>query len=293
MRITQNMTYNTYINDIMRRQETLNGLNKQLSTGKRVNAPSDDPVNAATILSSKSVLSSLDQFQRNIESGYTSLNLSEKALAGVKDVLTSIKEIAVSSATGTADAASRANSAKVVSNLYDELVNMANMEIDGNYLFSGFKTDTPAFSATGVFQGDANKRELRIGAASSVTIGVNGGEVFKGVGGGVDIFQTVSDLITALEANDTTGIEATIDGLDASFNQVSGAVADIGGKVRRLNAAEDTLSAAGYELRSVVSNIEDADIAQVISELKLGQIALEAALTSAGKVFSTNIFNYF
>src|SRR3990172_4935925 len=151
MRITQNMTYSTYINDIMRRQETLNGLNKQLSTGKRVNAPSDDAVGASTILSSRSLLSSLGQYQRNIETGYTTLNLSEKALTGVKDVLTSIKEIAVSSATGTADAASRANSALVVSNLYAELVSLGNMEFDGRYLFSGFKTDTPAFSATGAF----------------------------------------------------------------------------------------------------------------------------------------------
>ena len=292
MRITQNMTYNTYINDIMRRQEALNGLNKQLSTGKKVNAPSDDAVGAATILTSKSLLSSLGQYQRNIESAYTRLNLSEKALAGVKDVLTSIKEIAVLSATGTADAASRANSAVVVSNLYDELVSLGNMEIGGQYLFSGFKTDTPAFSATGAFQGDANKQEVRINASSSISIGVNGGEVFKGTGGGTDIFQTVSDLITALNSDDTAGIEASIGALDASFNQVSGAVADIGGKVKRLQAAEETLTTAHYEVRSIISNLEDADIAEVISELRLGQIALEAALTSAGKVFSTNIFNY-
>lgn len=292
MRITQNMTYNTYINDIMRRQETLNGLNKQLSTGKRVNAASDDSVNAATILSSKSVLSTLDQYQRNIESGFTYLNLTEKSLSGAKDVLTSIKEIAVNCATGTADAASRANSARVVSNLYNQLVSLGNMEIDGKYLFSGFKTDTPAFSTAGLFQGDANKQELRLGASSSITLGVNGAEVFNGAGGGTDIFQTVTDLMTALNADDTTGIEATIDALDSSFNQVSGAVADIGGKVRRLTAAEETLSTANYEVQSIVSNLEDADIAKVISELKLGQIALEAALTSAGKVFSTNIFNY-
>jgi len=292
MRITQNMTYSTYISDIMRRQESLNGLNKQLSTGKKVNAPSDDAVGAATILSSKSLLSSLGQYQRNIERGYTSLNLSEKALSSVKDVLTSIKEIAVSSATGTADADSRANSSLVVSNLFDELVSLGNMEFDGRYLFSGFKTDTAAFSPAGAFQGDANRQEVRIGASSSITVGINGGEVFKGAPGGTDIFQTVADLITALNSDDTAGIEASISSLDASFNQVSGAVADIGGKVKRLQAAEETLTAANYEVRSIISNLEDADIAEIISELKLGQIALEAALTSAGKVFSTNIFNY-
>ncbi|MFQ5736258.1 MAG: flagellar hook-associated protein FlgL [Thermodesulfobacteriota bacterium] len=294
MRITQGMMYNTYINDIVRRQETLYSLDKQLATGKRVNAPSDDPVNAGTILSSKSVLSSFNQYQRNIDSGYSYLNITEKALSSVKDVITSVKEIATTNATGTMDAVGRANSASIVSNLLDELVSLGNTEFDGRYVFSGYKTDTPALSATGAYQGDSNRYGIRISGTSTLTVGVNGDEVFKGAGGGggTDILQTVSDLVTALAANDVAGIEASIGALDSSFNQVTAAVAEIGGKVNRLQSAEATLSTTRLEVSATVSNLEDADVASVISELKLGQIALEAALSSAGTVFSTNIFNY-
>ncbi len=292
MRVSQNMTYNTYINDIMRRQESLNELNNKLSTGKKVNAPSDDAVNAGRILSSRSVLSTLGQYRRNIDSGFSYLNVAEKSLTGVKDVLTSIKEIAANNATGTMDATARANAALVVSHLYDELVSLGNSEFDGRYVFSGYLTGTPAFSSAGAFQGDANKYSIRISGSSTLELGVNGGEVFSGAGGGVDILQTVSDLVTALNANDVAGVEASIGGLDSAFNQVSDAVADIGGKVSRLRAAESTLSSTKLEVGVMISNLEDVDIAEVISELKLGQIALEAALTSAGKVFSVNIFNY-
>lgn len=292
MRVTQNMTYNTYIKDIMRRQESLNDLNIQIATGKKVNVPSDDPVNAERILSEKSALSVLGQYRRNIDSGMAYLDQAEQSLTGVKNVLTSIKEIAVSNATGTMDAASRANAAVVVSSLYDELVSLANAEHEGKYIFSGYKTDTAAFTSAGAYQGDTNKYDVRISGSSSITLGINGGDVFKGASGGVDIFQSVTDLITALNADDTAGIEAAIADIDSSFSQVSDAVADIGGKANRLMSAGDNLSEAKLNMEMIISGLEDTDIAEVISELKLGQIALEAALTSAGKVFTVNIFNY-
>ena len=292
MRITQSMMYDTYISDIMKRQEEMSALNKQLSTGKKINAPSDDPVNAGTLLSSKSVLSVFDQYGRNIDSATSYLNLTEQALSSVKDVLTSIKEQAATNATGTIDAASRSNAASVVSSLYDQLVSLGNTEYDGRYLFSGFKTDTPAFSSTGAYQGDTNSYGVRISGSSTLTVGINGGEVFSGAGGGTDVFKTVSDLVTALKANDTTGIEAYIGKLDTAFNQVSDTVAQIGGRVNRLQSATSTLQNTKLEVQSRVSNLEDADVASVISNLQLGQVALQAAITSAGKVFSANIFDY-
>jgi flagellar hook-associated protein 3 FlgL len=125
-----------------------------------------------------------------------------------------------------------------------------------------------------------------------MTIGINGGEVFKGVGGGIDVFQAVTDLITALNADDTTNIQAAVGTLDTSFSQISDAVADIGGKVFRINAVSSNLSDIELRTRIYISKIEDVDIAEAISKLQIGQVALDAALLSAGKVFSVSIFNY-
>lgn len=292
MRVTQNITYNTYINDIMRRHESLYKLSKQLSTGKAVNSPSDDPVKTDRILTSKSIVSGYEQYERNMDSGLSYLNTAEDTLASVKDALMSLQELATSAATGTADAVSRANTAASVSQLYDQLLSLANTNFDGKYIFAGYETGTSPFDQAGNYLGDANAYQIRINSTGYMTVGVNGGEVFKGTGGGVDILQTVTDLITALSGNDSTGIQTAIGNLDQGFQQVSNAVSDIGGRITRITSAKDDLSNSRIEVETMISALEDADVAKVISELTLGQTALEAAMTSAGKVISVNIFDY-
>ncbi|MBI5236843.1 MAG: flagellar hook-associated protein FlgL [Deltaproteobacteria bacterium] len=292
MRITQNITYNTYINDIMRKQESLYGLSRQISSGKKVNVLSDDPVSAESILSARGMISTFDQYEKNIDSGLSRLSMAEESLSGVENALMSIRETAVSQSTGTANAQTRSAAATVVSNLFDQIISLANTSFDNKYIFSGYKTDTPPFESTGAYQGDANSYRIRAGENAYVTAGVNGGEVFKGLAGGVDVLQTVSDLKAALNANDTTGIQTAITNLETSFNQITDAVSDIGGKVVRLNASKETLTNFKLGLKTALSELEDADMTKAISELSLGQVALEAAISSAGKVFSINIFDY-
>lgn len=292
MRVTQNITYNTYINDIMRRQESIYKLATQLSTGKSVNAPSDDPVKTDRILTSKSILSGYEQYERNMDSGLSYLNTAEDTLASVKDVLMTLQELATSAATGTSDASTRANTATTVNQLYDQLVSLGNTNFDGKYIFAGYETGTAPFDQTGNYLGDTNAYQIRVNSTGYMTVGVNGGEVFKGAGGGVDILQTVTDLVTALNGNDSTGIQTAIGNLEQGFQQVSNSVSVIGGRITRITSAKDDLSGSRNEVEMMISTLEEADIAKIISELKLGQTALEAAMTSAGKVISVNIFDY-
>jgi flagellar hook-associated protein 3 FlgL len=292
MRVTQAILYDTYIKDIMRMQESLYEESKKLSTGKDINQPSDDPVGVSDVLSSRSQLSSLSQYQKNIDSTMLYLATSEQALSSVKDVLSRIQELTVAMATGTVDAGARTNTAIEVQSLFDQLVSLGNTQVNNKYVFSGYLTSTAAFDSVGTYGGDTNKHSIKIDQNSTMSIGLNGGEVFSGVGGDIDIFQSVTDLITALNADDITNIQAAIGTLDTSFSQVSNAVADIGGKVSRINSASANLSDLVLRTRIHISDVEDANIAEVISNLQLGQVALEAALSSASKVFSVNIFNY-
>lgn len=292
MRITQAILYDTYVNNILKMQESLYEVGKKLSSGKDVNTPSDDPVRTSDILSSRSLLSSLVQYQRNIESTYLYLGTAEETLSSVKDVLSRLQEITVSMATGTADAGVRSNAAIEAQGIFDQLVNLGNVQVDNKYVFSGYLTDTAAFDASGVYGGDTNKFNVKVDPNTTVGIGVNGGEVFKGVGGGIDVFGAVTDLITALNADDTANIQAAVGTLATSFSQISDAVAEIGGKVFRINAASSNISDIELRTRIYISDIEDVDIIEAVSKLQTGQAALDAALASASKVFSVNIFNY-
>ncbi|MBI5902393.1 MAG: flagellar hook-associated protein FlgL [Deltaproteobacteria bacterium] len=292
MRITQNIIYQTYINDIMRRQEDLFKLNLQLSTGKKLNAPSDDPALTSKVINSKSLLTDIDQYQRNIDLGLDYLSTVEQTLDSAKGVLSSIQEMAVTEATGTADADSRKGAALNITNSFNQLVDLANTHDANQYILSGYKTDTPAFTTAGVFQGDANKFGIKISSGTTVTIGINGGEVFSGSAGGIDVFQTIQTLINDLNANNAAGIKTAITDLDTSFKQISNAVSDIGGKVNWLKNSRTEYDSSKLDLQTQISGYEDADITKVISELQLGQTALQAAMTSAGKTFNVNIFDY-
>ncbi|HHL39964.1 MAG TPA: flagellar hook-associated protein 3 [Deltaproteobacteria bacterium] len=292
MRISSTSAYNTMIADILERQEAVFEANQRLSTGRRVNRPSDDPVNTPEILNSRSVIASLDQYERNIQSGLTYLSRAEKTLDSVKSVLTRIEEIAVSQATGTVDAASRQNAATEVQQLLADLIGYGNTtDADGDYIFSGYLTDTPAFDSSGTYQGDSNKYSISFGFNKTMTVGVNGNEVFKGGSSGTDIFTAVSDLAAALNSDDTAGIQSALADIQSGYDQVSNAVADIGGRVSRLENALSDIDVYRVELRSSVSDIEDADMAEVISEISLNQYALEAAMRAASRLLEVNFFN--
>lgn len=292
MRVTQKLTYDRYINDLMRRQQDIYRINKQISTLKKVNAPSDDPVNAHSILSSRSLLSRFGQYERNIGHGLSHLGIAEQSLDRAKDVIIRLQELSVTASSGTANSETRATIKAEVDNLFNELVSIGNTNYDGRYIFSGYESGTAAFDSSGAYQGDGNVQALRVSPSSSVEIGVRGGDVFSGNAGGTDIMAAVSAFSSALGANDIAGAQAAIGSLDAGLRQVSNAVSDIGGRVSRLNAAASDLSVYSLELKSTISGLEDADLAELITDLKTGEVALQAALSSAGRVFSLNIFDY-
>ncbi|WKZ31824.1 MAG: flagellar hook-associated protein FlgL [Thermodesulfobacteriota bacterium] len=292
MRVTQKLSYDRYVSDLLLRQEKIYNINKQISSGRKVNAPSDDPVNAHKILTSKSLISQFGQYERNIGYALSHLGITEQALDRAKDAVIRLQELAVTAASGTATSETREMIKAEVDNLFDELVSIGNTRFDNRYIFAGYRSDSPAFDPSGAFQGDSNVQAIKIGSSASVDMAINGGEVFGGSGGGTDIMATVAAFSAALAADDGDGVRAAIDGLDAGFAQLSKGVSGIGGRVTRLNAAEQDLSVYKLELQSTVSVLEDADMAELITDLKAGEVALQAALASAGRVFSLSIFDY-
>jgi len=291
MRVTENIVYSTYINDILKHQRSLFKLQEQLASGKAVNSLSDDPVNAGRILRSKSTLTAFDQYTRNSNTGLTYLSIAESTMDRVKSIVIRAKEVAISEASGTAGTASRQNAAFEVSQLHDELIALGNKNFQGSFMFGGYESGTEPFDSNGVYSGDTAEYEIQVGQNKTLAIGINGGKVLKGVGGGVDIIGLMEDLQTALNADDTVGIQSAVDDMDNSFEQVSLAVSDIGGRISRLNSIITDIESSKLNVQISLSAIEDTDITRVISDLTRRQTALEAAIVSASKVFSLSIFN--
>jgi len=292
VRVTNNILFETYIRDINRQYRSIFKSQRELTTGKKLSRPSDDPARVGQLLDSRSLLARLDQYQRNIDSGVSYLGVVENALSDSNDIISRLKELAVLNATDTANKDMRKAAGIEAKSLFDGLRTLANTSFEGGYVFAGNKRDTAPFDPAGLYNGDAGERVININTNSSMTLGVNGGKVFKGSGGGVDIFQAVTDMITALNADDAAGIASSITALDSASAQISNSIADVGGRSLRLTGTAGTISSFKLDLKVSISSIEDADITKVISELQLGNTALDAALKSSARVFRQSILDF-
>jgi len=292
MRVANTTIYDMVKFNLNNITEELNKANEVVSTGKLINNLSDDPVGLNQVLNIKSTLSNIEQLGRNISMGKSWLTTSESALSNVQNLISDVKGLCVQMATATTDAAQRASAAQTVQNTLEEIISLANTELNGRYIFAGSKTDTTPFSQGGVYNGDNNPFTINIGRNSTVQVGSDGEAVFGTTGSANDIFKTLTDLKTALTGNSVTGVQEAMTKLDNHFDHISAKISDLGSKSIRLEIKENILQDMDIANTERLANIEDADITEAIIELKSKELAYQAALASSAKVMQLSLVDY-
>uniref|UniRef100_I2Q2V7 Flagellar hook-associated protein 3 n=1 Tax=Desulfovibrio sp. U5L TaxID=596152 RepID=I2Q2V7_9BACT len=146
MRVTQQLIYGNVISQNNAALSRLMETNNQSSTQKRINAPSDDPNGAVTVLNTRADIDQLGQYKRNITTANGWLNQSDSTLTSVSTLITTIKGYAEQGATGTITDQNRSEIASAVRQYFQQLISQANTTYNGSSLFAGQKTDTEAFT---------------------------------------------------------------------------------------------------------------------------------------------------
>jgi flagellar hook-associated protein 3 FlgL len=290
MRVTNRSIFESIKYNLGTISDELNKANEIASTGKRINKLSDDPVGLTQSLSIQSSLANITQMQRNIDYGQSWLNSSESALTSVSNILSDTKALCVQMASGTVGADQRSAAAENVQNNLDEIVSLANTNVNGNYIFAGSKTDTVPFDQdeTGnvTYNGDHTAFSIKISNNASIEIGSDGQAVFG------TLFTTLSDLKTALQNNDVTGIQDAMGKLDDSMNDITAKISDIGSKTDRMDIKKNIFQDLNLTDTTRRSTIEDADMAQAIMDVSAAQLTYQAALASSSKVMSLSLVDY-
>jgi len=145
-RITQGMISSDVLAGLQANGTRLDQLMTQLSTGKAINQPSDDPVGVTRDLQLHSLTSRYDQYYRNMQDGDAWLSTADTAMRSGNNVLQSANELAIQGANGTYGAVQRADLNTQVRSLVDQMLSISNTTLRGQYVFSGTQTDTPPFS---------------------------------------------------------------------------------------------------------------------------------------------------
>lgn len=145
MRISQSMLFNNFVTNMNSSSYKLMELNKQASSQKRINRPSDDPIGTSRVLSYRDSISSLEQYKSNVDTAKGWLGLADETLMQVNNVLIRAKEVAEQAATGTISADQREILSYEARQLMDQMINLSNARYEKKSIFGGHKVDGSAF----------------------------------------------------------------------------------------------------------------------------------------------------
>ena len=288
MRISNNMLSNTVVFNMQRSLSRFLNLQTQMSSGKRINKPSDDPIGIQRDLGYRTELTKNEQYRGNISQAQSWMNSYDAILADLNDNVSTGKEIAVSMANGNYDAVARAGAATEVESLFDRLIQLANNEQDGRYVFSGYRTNDPALiaGANGVeYNGDTGRINYQVESSSQMTVNLNAADVFLaqlapiGENSDLDIALTgataLADLHNSAGIDQTTGTFTITDlnlGITSTVD-ISAAVTvdDV------INAVNTQLAADG--ITDVVARLGDEGNNLFLDTTASGQITTNTALS--------------
>ena len=209
MRVNPNITPDI-LTAIWQTQAQENTALQQISTGRRVNVPSDDPAAAAALVGNLNSSAQTDQYLQNTTSIEGQLQTADSTLSSVVSVLNQAISLGVQGANGTLSASDQQGIAQQVIGIQSQVLQLANTSYQGIYIFAGTATTTPPFVAdtsqpSGVtYNGNSNTNTVEIGTGRNITVNMPGDQMFQGAGG--DVMNSLQGLITALQSGDTTAI---------------------------------------------------------------------------------------
>ncbi len=291
-RVTQRMLVGGSVGQLQSSLSRLAAVQEQLSTGRVVNRASDAPTEAATAMRLRAEIAQQTQYSRNADNGLSWLATVDTALGGMSDSVRRAREIALQGASsGTASPAARQALAAEVDQLRSGLSAHANASFLGRPVFGGVTAGDTAFdSTTGAYVGAPGQVLRTVGPGVTVRVDVAGPEVLGPDGD--SLFDDLATLSTALVAGDTDTIRTVLDSLQGRLDVIGSARATAGAAVNRLEVAAQRAQDATLTLGESRSQIEDTDLAKAMVDLKLQEVAYQAALGATSRVMQPSLMDF-
>lgn len=288
---------NTTLENVRQSTSNMSKLQEQISTGKKINRPSDDPSGARKILSLRSEDLRLDQYASNIDTATASLDFNASVLQNTSDVLQRITELTMQGVNDSTDQNGRKIIANEINQLLETILQTANSKRLERYTFSGTETTTVPFEATRdssgnisavAYKGNRETIEYNIGANIKATVNQPGDEIFMKS----KTFDAIIKVRDSLSDGAVTFARNELNNLDAGAKNILNGIAKAGGIANTLELAGNRITDTKLSLQEILASTESADIAELILKLTEQQNIFEASLSSGSFIFKTSILNY-
>lgn len=298
MRVTQNMIDRNLMSAINDSYERLSKLNTQVATGQRVNTISDDVPASEQILQLQRENGRLDAYGQNLDTVDTVMSMATTSLTAVSDAMSRAKELAVQAATGTYNDTDRQAMAAGVDSVISSLLEQANVDNNGAYVFGGEATRTTPYTATtganGEIQavnynGAMTSSEVAVGPSTQANTNYVGSDVLQKDS---DLFATVISLRDAIRNNDLTQVNTLIGQLDACHTDVLSSLGMLGERQAQLQVLR-TATQSFQQLNSqTISNKQDADVSQVSVQYNSQMALLQMVLKTTAEAIQPTLADF-
>lgn len=305
MKVSTSMFFDRASAQLANVQGNLAKTQEQLSTGKQITKPSDEPDKASLVTRLESEIARQKSYQESIKAIEIRRKAEETALNSTSDVMFRMKELSVQAANDTLGAADRKTIALEMTELRNQILSLANsQDSNGNYLFAGSRVSQMPFSpdAKGVivYKGDQARMVVGVGDNRRMNQNIPGSDAFTNVvrddgkGGrvGIGFFQAMGDLIEAVKSSNRVAIQRGISEIDTLQQGLSDATAQIGTDLNVVDSQNNVLDEITLRLKTTMSDIQDLDYTEAITKMNKDQLALEAAQSSFAKISKLSLFNY-
>jgi flagellar hook-associated protein 3 FlgL len=298
VRVTNSMLTNNMIRNLAQNYQRLEKTQEVLASGKRIQKPSDDPVGIGYSMRYRSELVANEQYERNVNDGISWLEYTDNILNQAGNSLQRARELAVQGASDSNPLEARQAIAKEIDQILGHVLNLANSEFNGRYIFNGQKTDVKPFNTVNdalTKEIDQGKLNYEIGRDILMDVNLSGNEVFGAPGTGdgqKNVFQALVNLRDSLMANDTAAIGETVGQIDQRLDIVLEQRAEVGARMNRFDMAKTRITDQSYNLNVLLSTTEDADIAKTIIELKQQENVHKASLSTGARMIQQTLVDF-
>ena len=260
---------------------------KQIATGKRLTRMSQEPWSVAHIHQLRERLESQAHYQNTSKLSQGILGQGDSSLSMVMNAVNRAREVSVQASNDISGLADLDALSEEITNLKERVLSLANSDFNGRYLFSGSAYDTPPYDATYTYQGTTDSVSIDVSKNSSVEVGFDGSNVFQG---STDVFAAFDSLITGLQSDDDSLIQAAMDEFDDVFNHMNKVRTRIGTEINIASDMEDLALTVKTNLQERLSSIEDADMPEVLTRFSMLQSQYQINLQLTSQMRSMSLF---
>jgi flagellar hook-associated protein 3 FlgL len=291
-RITALMTSRNVLADLNVANARLRKTQEQLSSGKLLNKPSDDPSAVARALQLRADLEATQQYQQNADEATGWSAVTDSALSSVADVLMRVRELTVQGANGSAGPESHRAIASEIASLIDTVKTAGNANYGGRFVFAGTRTDTQPFAmgASDAFAGDTETVLRQIGPGVAVPVNVSGRDAIGDDTTG--LLRTMRTIQSAALAGNHAALSTQLGALDVDLDQLNAVRAQVGATSNRVEIAASRLAEYEGTAMQLLNDTESIDLAKTMIDFTTHQAAMQAGLKAGAEIVQTSLLDF-